>query len=38
MRPTNRRKYELKALLDQINSRNLHRAVDTGEAVGRESW
>lgn len=30
--------FSLKELLAGINSRNLHEAVETGPAVGRETW
>ena len=28
----------LEALVSQINSKNLHREIDTGESVGNEEW
>ncbi len=31
-------RYELEALLDEITLENVHGAVDTGDAVGREAW
>lgn len=36
--PERARVFSLKSLLDGITSRNLHRSVDTGSAVGREVW
>lgn len=36
--PSDRTKYSLEELLDQINEDNLHREVDTGNARGREIW
>ena len=38
VRPLRTRKYVLGDLLKQINSRNVHREVSTGEPVGREAW
>ena len=38
VRPVRRRKYVLRDLLKAINAKNVHRAVETGEAVGREVW
>ena len=38
VKPIRRRKYDLRDLLRAINSRNVHREVETGEAVGREAW
>ena len=32
------RKYTLEELLDGITKRNIHREVDTGPSVGKESW
>lgn len=37
LRPARRRIYRLKELLEKVSNRNLHREVDTGNAVGRES-
>lgn len=31
-------RYELETLLDQVTPQNLHREVDTGEAMGVEAW
>jgi antitoxin MazE len=36
--PLESRAYELETLLAGVTRKNLHAAVDTGEAVGRESW
>ena len=33
-----KRKYELRDLLAQINSKNLHTEINSGEAVGEEIW
>ena len=38
IRPLRVRKYALSALLRKISPRNLHGAVSTGRAVGREAW
>ncbi len=38
IRPVRRRKVRLRELLRRINSRNLHREIDTGAPVGREVW
>ena len=38
VKPVRRRKYVLRDLLKAVNSSNVHREVDTGEAVGREGW
>lgn len=38
VKPIRRRKYDLRDLLEVINSRNLHCEVETGEPVGREAW
>lgn len=38
VKPIRRRKYELRDLLKAINSRNIHREVETGDPVGREAW
>jgi len=38
VKPIHRRKYDLRDLLKAINSRNIHREVETGEPVGREAW
>jgi antitoxin MazE len=38
VRPVRRRKYDLRDLVRAINSKNVHREVETGDAVGREVW
>lgn len=38
VKPTRRKTYRLEELLREVNSRNLHSAVETGEPVGREVW
>ena len=38
VKPARRRKYRLKDLLRQINSKNIHAEVDAGAPVGREIW
>lgn len=38
VKPVRRLRYELRDLLKTINSRNLHREVETGDPVGREAW
>jgi antitoxin MazE len=38
VKPVRRLRYELRDLLKAINSRNLHREVETGDPVGREAW
>jgi antitoxin MazE len=38
VRPVRRRKYDLRDLVRAINSKNVHREVETGDAVGREAW
>jgi antitoxin MazE len=38
VRPLWVRKYSLNGLLRKVSRRNLHRAVTTGRAVGREAW
>ncbi len=32
------RRYSLDSLLRAVTEENLHREIDTGEAVGREIW
>ena len=32
------RKYSLSQLLKKVSKRNLHPAIDTGPAVGKEVW
>jgi antitoxin MazE len=36
--PVRQKTYELGQLLKGINSKNQHRAVDFGPAVGKEVW
>ena len=36
--PARRKKARLKELLAKVSKPNLHREVDTGRPVGRESW
>ena len=31
-------RYDLESLLVQVTSENLHKEVDTGQAVGGEAW
>lgn len=38
VRPRRHPRYELKDLLRAVTSKNLHREVETGEPVGRETW
>ena len=38
IRPLRVRKYALSVLLRKVSPRNLHGAVSTGRAVGREAW
>ncbi len=38
VKPIRRLRYELRDLLRAINSRNLHREIETGDPVGREAW
>ncbi len=38
IRPVQRRRYGLSALLKRITRRNLHNEVATGAPVGREIW
>ncbi len=35
---TPRRENDLSHLLEQITSENLHKEIETGEAVGHENW
>lgn len=30
--------YSLKSLLSKINSNNIHKEINTGDAVGKEIW
>ena len=36
--PVPKKKYSLEQLLKGISKKNIHPSVDTGPAVGRESW
>ena len=38
IKPLRRLRYDLRDLLKAINSRNLHREVETGDPVGQEAW
>jgi len=38
IRPVKRPQYELSNMLKQIKPENLHEVIDTGRAVGQESW
>lgn len=38
LEPQKARRYPLGTLLKGISSKNLHAEVDTGDAVGKESW
>jgi antitoxin MazE len=38
LKPQLRRVYRLDDLLKQINKKNVHKEVDSGGSVGRESW
>ena len=38
IRPLRVRRYALSGLLRKVSPRNLHGAVSTGRAVGREAW
>ena len=38
IKPIRRRKYSLRELLKAVNSKNIHREVETGEPVGVEAW
>ncbi|MFO8071028.1 MAG: AbrB/MazE/SpoVT family DNA-binding domain-containing protein [Polyangia bacterium] len=38
IRPVQRERLCLEDLLDDVSSENLHQEIDTGAAVGRESW
>jgi antitoxin component of MazEF toxin-antitoxin module len=37
LRPTGKQ-YDLKTLLQAVRPENLHKAEETGEAVGKEAW
>ncbi len=36
--PLNEKKYTLEGLLSEVNDRNIHEEIFTGEPVGREVW
>lgn len=36
--PVKKKKLSLKQLLAKVNRKNLHAEVDSGPAVGRETW
>lgn len=36
--PVEEPEYSLEQLLAKVNDKNIHHEVDTGKAVGRESW
>ncbi len=38
VRPVRRPRYSLEELLRQVNARNRHDEVSTGDPVGREAW
>jgi antitoxin MazE len=38
IKPVRRLRYDLRDLLKAVNSRNVHREVETGDPVGREAW
>ncbi len=38
VRPLRRPRYSLAELLREVNARNRHGEVSTGEPVGREAW
>ena len=38
VRPRRRPRYDLGELLRGVTPKNLHEEIETGEAVGRESW
>jgi antitoxin MazE len=38
VKPVTVPEYSLKQLLSKVRQRNLHGEVDTGTAIGRESW
>ena len=38
VRPRRQPKYELKDLLRNITAKNVHKEVETGDPVGRETW
>ena len=38
MTPVDTRRYDLRALVDQITRENSHELIDWGSTVGKESW
>ncbi len=38
VKPARRAKYRLDELVGRVTAKNLHREVDTGKPVGRETW
>jgi antitoxin MazE len=36
--PTSKPKYSLDELLSKVNKKNIHDEVNTGKAIGKESW
>ena len=36
--PTSKSKYTLEELLSGVTKKNIHKEVNTGNAVGKESW
>jgi len=38
MTPVDTRRYDLRALVDQITRENSHELIDWGSPVGKESW
>lgn len=38
LKPTKRKRYYLKTLLEGINESNLHGEISTGDSMGEEIW
>ncbi|OGU14981.1 MAG: hypothetical protein A2X61_06290 [Ignavibacteria bacterium GWB2_35_12] len=38
IKPQKEKKYSLRKLVEGINSKNIHKEIDTGKPVGREVW
>lgn len=38
LKPVQKKKYELKDLLDGVSEVNIHNEIKTGDATGKESW
>lgn len=38
IRPVRSRRYDLASLVNAVTTKNVHDAVETGPAVGREGW